>query len=145
MHIDIKERNPAIIQPFCQMIREYGRSGQVLVASFHADILKAFRRIYPEAATSASKPEIQLFYALSRVRLGAFYSPRVGAIQVSDSVGRIRIVTRRFTDTAHRHGMKVYVWTVNQVGEMRRLLNLGVDGIITDFPDRLLLALDRQI
>ncbi len=145
MHIDIKERNPAIIRPFCQMIREYGKSEQVLVASFHADILKAFRRICPEVATSASKPEIRLFYGLSQVRLGAFYSPHVGAIQVPDSVGRIRIVTRRFADTAHKHGMKVYVWTVNQIGDMRRLLNLGVDGIITDFPDRLLMSLKRQI
>ena len=47
------------------------------------------------------------------------------------------IVTRRFVETAHRGGLHVHVWTIDDVDEMERLLDLGVDGIMTDEPERL--------
>ena len=56
------------------------------------------------------------------------------AAQVPRSQSGIPIVTRRFVDAAHRAGLDVHVWTVNDANEMRELLELGVDGLITDRP-----------
>jgi glycerophosphoryl diester phosphodiesterase len=55
--------------------------------------------------------------------------------QVPERSGRTTIVTRRFVSAAHRAGIQVKVWTVNGVEDMRRLVDFGVDGLITDRPD----------
>ncbi|TRW42798.1 glycerophosphodiester phosphodiesterase family protein, partial [Georgenia yuyongxinii] len=62
--------------------------------------------------------------------------PAGGAVcvQVPTRVRGLQIVTSRFLAAAHRHGLAVHVWTVDDPGEMRRLLDLGVDGIISDRP-----------
>ncbi|MDY0909838.1 glycerophosphodiester phosphodiesterase family protein [Microbacterium sp. CFBP9034] len=59
----------------------------------------------------------------------------VDALQVPERHGRLRIVTRRLIDAAHRHGVEVHVWTVNDPSDMRRIVALGADGIVTDRAD----------
>jgi glycerophosphoryl diester phosphodiesterase len=59
----------------------------------------------------------------------------VDALQVPERRGAVRIVTRRLVDAAHRHDVEVHVWTVNEAADMRRLLALGVDGVVTDRAD----------
>ncbi len=61
----------------------------------------------------------------------------VDVLQVPPRLGPLTVVTRRFVETAHRWGMHVHVWTIDDDGEMERLLDLGVDGIMTDEPERL--------
>ena len=63
------------------------------------------------------------------------------ALQVPERQGRLRIVTPRLIAAAHRHGVEVHVWTVNEPGEMVRLVEMGVDGIVTDRSDVALAAL----
>ncbi|WP_194408634.1 glycerophosphodiester phosphodiesterase family protein [Microbacterium cremeum] len=59
----------------------------------------------------------------------------VDALQVPERQGRLRLVTPRFIAAAHRHGVEVHVWTVNEPDHMRRLVAMGVDGIVTDRTD----------
>jgi glycerophosphoryl diester phosphodiesterase len=59
----------------------------------------------------------------------------VDALQVPERQGRLRIVSPRLIDAAHRHGVEVHVWTVNSPDDMRRLVTMGVDGIVTDRAD----------
>ncbi len=59
----------------------------------------------------------------------------VDALQVPERQRRLRIVTPRLIAAAHRHDVEVHVWTVNDPAEMRRLIDLGVDGIVTDRAD----------
>ena len=59
----------------------------------------------------------------------------VDALQVPERQRRLRIVTPRLIAAAHRHGVEVHVWTVNDPADMRRLVDLGVDGIVTDRAD----------
>ncbi len=58
--------------------------------------------------------------------------------------GPVLILDRRFVDTAHRHGLPVHVWTIDDPAEIERLLDLGVDGIMTDRPSVLKEVLVRR-
>ena len=56
----------------------------------------------------------------------------------------LRVLTPRFLEAAHSSGLEVHAWTINDVGDMQRFLDLGVDGLITDYPDRLMAVLGRE-
>ena len=143
MNIEIKQSEPSIVEPFCAMIRDHGMSELVLVASFDQDTIQAFREACPEVATTAGENEVYLLYGLSFVYLGNLYSPRAEAVQVPEQRGSIYVMIPRFVRAAHGGNMDVHVWTINEVDDMHRMLDSGVDGIITDYPDRLLDLLGR--
>lgn len=143
LNIEIKQAVPSIVQPFCQMLRTYEMTGRVLVASFHPDTMLEFRQACPEVATSATESEIRPFFMLNTARLGAIYQAPAGAFQVPEYSGNLHVVTPHFVAGAHAHNVQVHVWTVNEADDMRHLLEQGIDGIITDFPDRLLAILNE--
>ncbi len=143
MNIEIKQSKPSIVVPLCQLIREFGMTEQALIVSFDAETAKEFRQACPEVATGAGEDEIRVLYVLSLARLAGVYSPPAEAQQVPEYRGDIHVVTRVFVNAAHGRNVEVHVWTVNEVEEMRRMLDLGVDGIITDYPDRLMGLLGR--
>lgn len=64
----------------------------------------------------------------------------VHAVQVPERYGTVRVVTRRFVEMVHAVGVEVHVWTVNEPDDMERLVEMGVDGIVTDRAD---LAVER--
>jgi glycerophosphoryl diester phosphodiesterase len=144
MNIEIKlVENVPVVEPFCQMIRQYGMQDKVLVASFHQDALDQFRATCPEVSTSTTQNEVINFFARHFVGLAASYSPVAQAVQVPEYRSGIHILTPRFIKDAHSRGMDVHVWTVNDAEDMQRMIDLGVDGIITDRPDILLELLGR--
>jgi glycerophosphoryl diester phosphodiesterase len=142
-NIEPKQSVPPITAPLCRLIREYGMTEKVLVASFSGAVLGEFRRECPEVATSAATGEVANFLALQRAGLAASYSPAMQALQVPERAGGFSVLTRDFVEAAHGRGLRVHVWTVNDEGDMRRLFEMGVDGIMTDYPDRLLKVLGR--
>jgi glycerophosphoryl diester phosphodiesterase len=143
MNIEIKQAEPPIVGPFCQLLRQYERTAKTLVASFSAEAMEAFRQECPEVATSTPEDEVRPFFILNTLFLGAVYQAPAEAFQVPEYSGNLHVVTRRFVDNAHAHNIDVHVWTVDEEEQMRRLLALGVDGIITDRPDRLMQVLGR--
>lgn len=145
MNIEIKQKEPSMVEPFCQLLRRHIEGPEVLVASFHPETMEEFRQQCPGVATSATEPEIQPFFILNRAFLGAVYRPPADAFQVPEYSGNLRVVTRRFVRGAHDHNVAVHVWTVNETQDMERLIELGVDGIITDRPDRLMRLLGRKM
>jgi glycerophosphoryl diester phosphodiesterase len=106
--------------------------------------LGEFRSVCPEVATSAGASEAVIFYWLQWAHLESAYSPNAQAMQIPEAYGEYRIATRRFIDAAHARNMRVHVWTVNDSVAMQRLIDLNVDGIMTDFPDRLSKVLKRK-
>jgi glycerophosphoryl diester phosphodiesterase len=118
-------------------------AGKVLVASFRDATMEEFRRECPEVATSASTSEVAGFLALQRAGAAGSYGPRMQALQVPAWGGGLRLLTEDFVRAAHARGLRVHAWTVNSEEDMRRLTRLGVDGIMTDYPDRLLRVLNR--
>jgi glycerophosphoryl diester phosphodiesterase len=144
MNIEIKlVENQPIAEPFCQAIRDQGMQDKVLVASFHSDLMAAFRAACPEVATSATQDEVINFFVRHFLFMAGAYSPPTDAVQVPEYRGPIHILTERFVADAHSRNMEVHPWTINETADMQRVIDLGVDGIITDYPDRLLQVLGR--
>jgi glycerophosphoryl diester phosphodiesterase len=145
MNIEIKlVESVPVVEPFCQMIRQHNMQDKVLAASFHQDALDQFRAACPEVSSSATQNEVINFFARHFVGLAGSYSPIAQAVQVPEYRGNIHILTPRFVKDAHSRGMDVHVWTVNEAEGMQRMIDLGVDGIITDRPDILLELLGRS-
>ena len=142
-NIEPKQGAPLLAAPLCRLIRERGMTERVMVASFSGATLQEFRRECPEVATSAATGEVAHFLALQEAGLAASYSPAMQALQVPVRWGALRVLTRDFVEAAHGRGLRVHAWTINDEGEMRRLVDMGVDGIMTDYPDRLLRVLGR--
>lgn len=143
INVDIKQAAPSIVTPFVAMIRRYDLAERMMVGSFDAVTVAQFRQECPEVATAASKAEARRLVILSKLRLGRFYRGQAQALQIPEWNGRTRVITPRFVKDAHRAGTAVHVWTVNETADMQRLLAWGVDGLITDYPDRLLKFLGR--
>jgi glycerophosphoryl diester phosphodiesterase len=143
-NIEPKQSEPSITAPLCEMIRAHKMTEKVIVGSFRQTAIDEFRQACPEVATSATPAEVMEFLTLSKTGLSEAYNPPMQALQVPEKVNRLSVVTKDFVENAHRKNLKIHVWTINETADMERLLSLGVDGIMTDYPDRLLKLLNRE-
>jgi glycerophosphoryl diester phosphodiesterase len=116
-------------------VRRAGAVDRVCLGSFGLRAIRAVRALEPGMATSAAREEVR--WALCRSWIGRPPSPRVqyGGYLVPEHSGFTRIVSRRFVELAHRAGLNVHVWTVDTEEDAQRLLDWGVDALITDRPD----------
>ena len=93
----------------------------------------------------AYQDELRTYVLLGKVGLGRRFAPAgCAAAMLPERQGALRIVTPRFVRRAHADGMGVFVWTVNDPDDMRRLLDWGVDGLVTDAPGRARRILDER-
>ena len=117
-------------------IEAVGGEARTLVVADSAGAINRFRAASAGmVATGASMREIAIFRLLSVFRLSWLYRAPFQALQPPETYKGIRIVTRRLVRAAHRSGLRVDVWTIDDAADMKRLLELGVDGIMTDRPD----------
>ncbi|MCB9419693.1 MAG: glycerophosphodiester phosphodiesterase [Ardenticatenaceae bacterium] len=144
MNIEIKQQEPSIVEPFCQLIHDYNMQDKVLIPSFHPETMVEFREKCPGVATAMSEPEIRVFYGLNLAFLGRWFSPPGEAFQVPEYSGDVHVVVPRFVRGAQQRNIAVHVWTVNDPADMQRFIDMGVDGIITDRPDLLLDVMGRN-
>ncbi len=143
VNVEIKETVASAGPALCSLLEATNSKARVMVASFNSAPIKAFRQACPGVATSATRDEVTLFFVLATARLSAVYTPPFDALQVPVTQGKITVVTPHFFSAAHARGVRVEVWTIDDKAEMKRLLDMGVDGIITDRPDRALALLGR--
>ena len=145
INIDIKAGLPGIEAAVLGVVRGANALGRVLVVSTPHATVKRFRRISGgHVSTGASRLETGIFYLLGRLHLEVLARPDYDALQVPPVHRGIPLVTPRFIAAAHSRGVRVDVWTINQANEMRRLLDLGVDVIMTDRPHTLAEVLQRR-
>lgn len=144
MNIELKQSRPGNTVKLCEMIRTYGMAEQVVIASFSDDTIREFRQACPGVATAAATGEARQFVILNLLHLGRLYHPQTETMQMPGHLGSRILVDRRFVSTAHMHNMEVYAWTIDDPARMRTMIANSVDGIITDYPDRLLQVLGRE-
>lgn len=147
--IDIKDRDTGAAREAVMIIAKHRASGRVVIGSFYDDIIRYVRKNFPHIITAYSRNEtLRLLAAqmlgmpVRRRRGDALLVPEViGGGSYESEGGRpgrtFRVVTRRLITAAHRRGIPVLAWTINRPGNMRRLIDWGIDGIVTDRIDLL--------
>ncbi len=146
LNLDIKQTAPAV-EPYevalAELLAEFGRVDDVIVASFLDPATDAFRAVSPDVPTSAGTMATAEFWRA--LQQGTTPEPLpVTAFQVPERYGELVVVDERFVEGAHKAGIAVHVWTVNDPDDMARLVDLGVDGIISDRPTTLVGVLDAR-
>ena len=137
VYVNIDPKSDAVVAPLTGLLERLDAWNRVCVGSFSDRRLAEIRtRSRGRACTSMGPRAV----AVARIAAASGRLPRQGAdcVQVPPRQGRIPIVTAGFVRAAHRSRLPVHVWTINDGPTMRRLLDLGVDGVMTDDP-RLLL------
>jgi glycerophosphoryl diester phosphodiesterase len=143
-NLEIKQDSPEVVSDVANLIRRLGAEHRVMLAAEHDSIMQMIRAVAEGVATSFSTGEVADF--ISRVQQGNFdgYTPAGCALQIPSRFGEIELVTAESVAAAHRLGLEVHVWTVNDADEMRALLDLEVDGIMSDLPGIARLVVDSR-
>ena len=136
VNIEIKEADPGIATVLAELVRRYNREKLTLVVSSYEPTMKRFRDLSPETYTGFTPSEARRFVFLEPEDEKT-YRPPSEALQVPMRSGGIEVVSPETVARAHRHGVEVHVWTVDDENSMRRLVRMGVDGIMTDRPELL--------
>jgi len=138
-NIEIKEDAPGLVERTLEVIGGAAAAARTLLVAADDGLMQRIRCRAAEGglgvALGASVGEVVRF-AIAAARGEA---PETGpvALQIPPEFAGQPLVTPELVAHAHRYGLHVHVWTINEPDEMRRLLDLGVDGIVTDFPGRL--------
>ena len=136
VNIDIKEEQPGVETALLETIKDANAGDRVLVVSEMTAVVERVRELSGSSvSTGASRREIRNFYRLSRLRQEFLVRPPYDALQVPVEYGGREVVTPRFVKAAHDRGVRVDVWTIDDPKEMRRLLDLGADVIMTNRPE----------
>jgi len=139
LNLDIKQTAPVVApyeETLASLLSEFGRTDDVMVASFLDPATDAFRAFAPHVPTSAGTSATAEFWRAVH-QGGAIPDTPAVAYQVPERVGDLVVVDEAFVEAAHRSGKAVHVWTVNDITAMERLVGIGVDGIISDLPSTL--------
>jgi len=137
MIVEVKQIAPSVVAPMLALLDRAGVRRNVLVASEHQEPLDEVRMLAPEIPTNFSYLESGVFIQAMGTR-DASYRPPADAVQIPRSYESWQLVTPESVEFAHRLGLEVHVWTVNEEAEMSELLDMGVDGLISDYPARAL-------
>lgn len=135
-NIDLK--SAAAIAPTVAAIRAARAEQRVLLTSFSEQRRRAALRLLPEVATSASGPRFAAALLATVVRAGPVVRQALRglhAVQIPERALGISTVTPARIAAFHAAGVEVHVWTVNEPADMARLLDRGIDGIVTDRAD----------
>jgi glycerophosphoryl diester phosphodiesterase len=142
LNVDVKAASA--INPMLDLLSQGNVWHRVCLASFSPARLNALRRGAGRKLITSCSPldafNLRARGWLRQTRMGwagQWLPVPAQLAQVPRRHGPLTVVDRAFLDTAHQLGMEVHVWTVNDPAEMRELLDMGVDGLVTDRPDLL--------
>ena len=145
-NIELKSGDPRLVAAVVALVAEHERADRTLLAAAEAETLAAVRaeleRRGVRTALGASVADVLGFV---RAALGQAEAPREPmALQIPPSFAGEPLVTPALVAFAHSRDVQVHVWTINEESEMKRLLALGVDGVMSDFPGRLRAVVDAE-
>jgi glycerophosphoryl diester phosphodiesterase len=133
LRINIDPKHDSAVDALAEVLSRTGAVERVCIGSFSDRRIARLRHLLGPRLCTSLGPR-----AVARLEGAGLHVPvgtiEGGCVQVPPTQGRIALVTERFVRTAHGRGLAVHVWTIDEPDEMRRLLDLGVDGIMTDRP-----------
>ena len=141
--VNIECKSDAVVEPLVALIRQMGIIDRICVGSFKPERVARLRAALGEGLchSPAHAGVGRLWLAGWGVPVGHLAFP---VVQVPTRFRGIAVVTPRFVRAAHARGIQVHVWTVDERAEMVRLLNMGVDGLMTDRPTLLRQVLEKR-
>lgn len=140
-NIEIKQSDPPIEAEVLSILDRFGARERTLLAAERAPLMQRIRMAAPDVPTGFAAEEVMEFLG---GRHDPSYRPKGKALQVPPSYEGFPIVTAETVASAHALGVEVHVWTINEEPEMERLLDLGVDGLMSDYPGRVAAVLRRR-
>lgn len=134
VRVNIDCKSDDALAPLVEILQRHQAWDRVCVASFSTPRLIRLRRaLGPRVATSLGREEIAALRLLPLARVHRWMAARGGqAAQVPVRRRSVQVLTPRFVRDAHAAGLQVHVWTIDDPAQMHQLLDLGVDGIISD-------------
>lgn len=143
MPLTVELKTAAAQLPLFRAIAEYHATERVIAAGER----NAYRTMFSSyrGPVSASLEQAVPFYLLHRVRLAALAFMRADVVQMPEFYRGRRMLTPRLVEDLHARGVHVQIWTVNEIADMHRMLDWGVDGLISDYPDRLARVLHERV
>lgn len=126
-----------------RLVEKYDAYNRVVLASFHTELYEEFKRLKDEGKVpesfmfSPGTAGVVKYYLLAVTGLDALFTDKIAVLQLPTEEFGIKMATEKIVKVAHDHNIAVHYWTVNDKDEMRYLIELGVDGIMTDYPMRL--------
>jgi glycerophosphoryl diester phosphodiesterase len=128
--LDIELKAPGFEEAAVKLIRAHGNPEKTVVSAFHTETLTKVQELFPE---------LQLGFIYNRTQdEEARHNCPIEVV-----IPQFRLASRELITEVHEEGLKVFAWTVNDEHEIERLLDLGIDGIITDYPERVHAVLNR--
>ena len=140
LNIEIKVDDPVLIAATERLLDRYEARSRVLLAAETQSLMDKIRLRLPDVFTGMSMQEVLEFLGNGG---NPGYAARGFALQIPVEYAGIPIITKHFVDVAHACGLEVHAWVINDEAEMRSLVEMGVDGIMTDFPRRAAKVLGR--
>lgn len=146
INVEIKQSGDLGIRALSEVIRlleKHDAFDRVVVASFHEEIYDEFQRLQKEGAVPAefmyspAYDSATLFFALQLLKLDVFFPDKLCVFQFPMEESGFNLATKSFVNAAHRHNFAIHYWTINDVEDMKHLIEIGADGIMTDYPHRL--------
>ncbi len=125
-----------LARPFADLIDNLGIGDRLIVGGFSDDRINEFREITGGRVPTSTGTALSRIWVLAS-RVGRGGGGDASALQLPTQIRGVRVIDEKLLRSAHEAGLQVHVWTVNDVDEMRRLLDLGADGLVTDRPDLL--------
>lgn len=146
VNVEIKQEGElglTALREVLRVLEKHDAFDRVVLASFHEEIYSEFKRLQkagevPETFmySPAYKSAIT-FYVLQLLGLDVFFGDNMCVFQLPTEQYGINLATQGLIDAAHANNLAVHYWTVNDPDEMRQLISIGADGIMTDYPHRL--------
>jgi glycerophosphoryl diester phosphodiesterase len=137
LNIEIKQGEPPIETIVVDLLGRHRALERVLLAAEDDRIMSRIRERAPGLATSASYGEARDFFERCFTNRLSGYAPVARALQIPTRAADVELVVPETVEAAHSYGLEMHVWTINDEPEMIRLLALGVDGVMSDYPGRL--------
>ena len=146
INVEIKQSGELGFKALAEAVRlveEYDAFDRVVFASFHEEIYDEYQRLQaagevPEAFMySPAYDAATKFFVLQLLKLDVFFRDELCVFQFPMEEKGFDLATKSFTNAAHKHNLAVHYWTINDPEDMRLLIEIGADGIMTDYPHRL--------
>lgn len=132
------------LEEVLRLLKKHNAFDRVVLASFHEELYAEYKKLQKSGEVpedfkfSPATDGATAFFVLQMLNLDVFFADKVCVFQLPTEQIGFNLSTKSFVNKAHKHNIAVHYWTINEQDEMRRLVEIGADGIMTDYPHKLL-------